>query len=182
MAETEKRLIQQSETKPKGWKRYINDVFSLRDCDRKEVNRFIKRANYFHPTIKFTTEISENQPNHVSRYRGVQRGKIRKKFHLGHQNSLEADRDFPNDALRLVSTLPLDNRPINIRKSRKVTNVYCLSSQLTTRKLKISNKYWWKNGVWYTISPCWKQILQNLRSFLIKRENLFKTYLWEQKI
>ena len=137
MAEIEKKLIQQSETKPKEWIRYINDVFSLRDCERQEVNRFIKRANYFHPTIKFTAEISENQPNHFYRYHGVQRGKIRKKFHLGHQNSLEADRDFPNDALRLVSTLPLDNRPINIRKSRKVTNVYCLSSQRTTRQLKI---------------------------------------------
>ena len=136
MAETEKRLIQQSETKPKGWKRYINDVFSLRDCHRKEVNQFIKRANYFHPTIKFTSEISENQPNHFSRYRGVQRGKIRKKFNLGHQNSLEADRDFPNYALRLVSTLPLDNRHINIHKNRKVTKVYCLSSQRTTRQLK----------------------------------------------
>ena len=76
--------------------------FSLWDCDRKEVNRFIKRANYFHPSIKFTAEISENQSNHFCRYHGVQLGKIRKKFHLGHQNSLEADRDFPNYALRLV--------------------------------------------------------------------------------
>ena len=39
----------------------IDDVFSLWDCDREEVDRFIKRANYFHPTIKFTAEISENQ-------------------------------------------------------------------------------------------------------------------------
>ena len=38
-----------------------SDVFSHRDCDKKEVDRFIKRANYFHPTIKFTAEISENQ-------------------------------------------------------------------------------------------------------------------------
>ena len=88
IAEIEKKLIQQSETKPKEWKRYIDDVFSLWDCDRKEVNRIIKRANYFHPTIKFTAEISENQPNHFSRYHGVQRRKIRKRFHLGSQNSL----------------------------------------------------------------------------------------------
>ena len=75
-AEIEKKLIQQSETKPKEWKRYIDDVFSLWDCDGKEVNRFIKRANYFHTAIKFTAEISENQPNHFSRYHSVQRGKI----------------------------------------------------------------------------------------------------------
>ena len=88
MAEIEKKIIQLSETKPKEWKRYIDDVCSLWDYDSKEVNRFIKRVNYFHPTIKFTAEISENQPNHFSRYNGVQRGKIRKRFHLGHQNSL----------------------------------------------------------------------------------------------
>ena len=38
-----------------------SDVFSHRDCDKKEVDRFIKRTNYFHPTIKFTAETSENQ-------------------------------------------------------------------------------------------------------------------------
>ena len=61
VTEIETKLIQQSETKPREWKRYIDDVFSLWDCDREEVDRFIKRANYFHPTIKFTAEISENQ-------------------------------------------------------------------------------------------------------------------------
>ena len=93
-AEVEKKLIQQSETKLKELKRYISDVFSFWDCDRKEVNRFIKRANYFQPTIKFTAEISGNQPNHFPRYHGLQRGKIREKFQMGHQNSLVADRDF----------------------------------------------------------------------------------------
>ena len=49
MAEIEKKIIQLSETKPKEWKRYIDDVCSLWDCDSKEVNRFIKRVNYFTP-------------------------------------------------------------------------------------------------------------------------------------
>ena len=53
MAEIETKLIQWCETKLREWKRYTDDVFSLWDCDRKEVDRFIKRANYFHPTIKF---------------------------------------------------------------------------------------------------------------------------------
>ena len=61
MVEMETELIQQSDTKPREWKRYIDDVFSHWDCDRKVVNRFIKRANYFHRTIKFTAEISDNQ-------------------------------------------------------------------------------------------------------------------------
>ena len=40
MAEIEMKLIQQGETKPREWKLYFDDVFSLWDCDRKEVNRF----------------------------------------------------------------------------------------------------------------------------------------------
>ena len=61
MAEIETNLILQNNTKPRVWKRYIDDVFSLWDCNRNEVERFIEEANSFHPTIKFTAEISENQ-------------------------------------------------------------------------------------------------------------------------
>ena len=61
MAEIETKLIQQGKIKPREWKRYIDDIFFLMDCDRKVRDRFIKRANYFDHTIKFTAEISENQ-------------------------------------------------------------------------------------------------------------------------
>ena len=63
MAEIETKIIEQCETKPREWKRYIDDVFSLWDCDRKNVEQFIFQANKLHPTIKFTAEISENK-NH----------------------------------------------------------------------------------------------------------------------
>ena len=61
MAKIETTLIQQSETKPKEWRRYIDDIFSLWDSDKKEVDQFIEQANKFHPTIKFTAEISKNE-------------------------------------------------------------------------------------------------------------------------
>ena len=61
MAKIETTLIQQSETKPKEWRRYIDDIFSLWDSDEKDVDQFIEQANKFHPTIKFTAEISENE-------------------------------------------------------------------------------------------------------------------------
>ena len=64
MAEIETNLILQNNTncKPRElWKRYIDDVFSLRDCNRNEVEHFIEEANSFHPAIKFTAEISENE-------------------------------------------------------------------------------------------------------------------------
>ena len=61
MAKIETRLIQQSETKPKEWRRFIDDTFFLWDSDEKDVDQFIEQANKFHPIIKFTAEISENE-------------------------------------------------------------------------------------------------------------------------
>ena len=60
MAKVETTLIQQSETKPKEWRRYIDDIFSLWDSDKKDVDQFIEQAKKLHPTIKSTAEISEN--------------------------------------------------------------------------------------------------------------------------
>ena len=61
IAEIGTKLIQLNDIKPREWKRYIDDVFCLRDSDKKDVDLFIEQANKFHPTIKFTAEISENQ-------------------------------------------------------------------------------------------------------------------------
>ena len=59
---SKQRCIQQEkETKPKEWRRYIDDIFSLWDSHEKDVDQFIEQANKFHPTIKFTAEISENE-------------------------------------------------------------------------------------------------------------------------
>ena len=59
MAEKETKMINQSNTKPIKWKRYIDDIFSLPDSYRQEIDLFIKLANNFHAIIKFTAEISE---------------------------------------------------------------------------------------------------------------------------
>ena len=40
---------------------FIDDIFSLWDSDRREISLFIEQANNFHPTIKFTAEISDNE-------------------------------------------------------------------------------------------------------------------------
>ena len=42
MAEIETNLIQQNDTRPREWKRYIDDAFSLWDCKKK------KRSGSFH--------------------------------------------------------------------------------------------------------------------------------------
>ena len=42
-------------------KRFIGDVFSLWNTTKDGVDDFIEQANKFHPTIKFTVEISEKE-------------------------------------------------------------------------------------------------------------------------
>ena len=61
MAEIETTLIQQSETKPKEWRRYIDDILSLWDNDKKDVDQFTEQANKFPPAIKFMAKISDNE-------------------------------------------------------------------------------------------------------------------------
>ena len=55
--------IETSNTKPKLWKRYVDDIFSLWDSNIQEVNQFIDQADRLYPTIKFTAEVSENKIN-----------------------------------------------------------------------------------------------------------------------
>ena len=58
MTEIETNLLSQSRIKPIVWKRYIDDVFSLWDVQKQDIDLFIQQANTFQPTIKFTAEIS----------------------------------------------------------------------------------------------------------------------------
>ena len=48
-----------SVNKPLPWKRFIYEVFCLRDTNKEEIEHFIEQANSYHPTIKFTAELSQ---------------------------------------------------------------------------------------------------------------------------
>ena len=61
MAMIEIEIINHCTKKPLVWKRYIDDVFSLWDTNLEEVNAFIEQANRYHPTIRFTAEISDKE-------------------------------------------------------------------------------------------------------------------------
>ena len=61
MAKIETNLLNQIRIKPIAWKRYIDDVFSLWDTKREDLDIFITQANTYHPTIKFTAEISDTE-------------------------------------------------------------------------------------------------------------------------
>ena len=61
MARIERQILSQSCIKPLFWKRYIDDVFSLWNTSLDKIESFVKKANNFHSTIKFTAEMSETE-------------------------------------------------------------------------------------------------------------------------
>ena len=77
--------------------------------------------------------------------------------------------------------MPLDNGLLHIHKCQKVTNVYCLLSQHTTRQLKF------KTSVDGTLEPDTQSALADNNFYktsdylLQKRENPSKTHLWALK-
>ena len=67
MVEIETKLINQSNTKPRKWKRCIDDIFSLWGSNIQEIRLFIKQANNFHPTINSRLK-SQRGGNNISRH------------------------------------------------------------------------------------------------------------------
>jgi len=63
MSAVETEIINKSKTKPLEWKRYIDDIFSLWDTTKEEIDLFILETNRHHTTIKFTANISEKDTN-----------------------------------------------------------------------------------------------------------------------
>ena len=61
MAKIEREIMRQSNTTPIFWKRFIDDIISMWDTSRDKIEEFLLKANNFHPTIKFTAEISKTE-------------------------------------------------------------------------------------------------------------------------
>ena len=59
MAHIKTTILSSTVFKPTVWKRYIDDIFSLWDISKPDIEAFIEQANLHHPTIKFTAEISD---------------------------------------------------------------------------------------------------------------------------
>ena len=85
MSAVETAILSQSSTKPLEWKRYIDDVFSLWDTNREEIDKFIEHANRHHATIKFTAEISDKETTFLATC--VYKGERFKKENILHVRS-----------------------------------------------------------------------------------------------
>ena len=62
MSAVETEIINKSPHKPLMWKRFIDDIFSLWNVDKEQIDSFIELANNHHPTIKFTAEVQKQRP------------------------------------------------------------------------------------------------------------------------
>ena len=63
MAAVETEIVSQSPNKRLMWKRYTDDISSLWSTKRKEIGSLIELPNNYHPTIKFTAEITATEIN-----------------------------------------------------------------------------------------------------------------------
>ena len=61
MARIETTILSRTVFKATVWKRYIDDIFSLWDISKRDIEAFIEQANLHHPTIKFTAQISDTE-------------------------------------------------------------------------------------------------------------------------
>jgi len=61
VASIETKILSENIAKPTAWKRYIDDIFSLWDISKPDIEIFVERANSHHPKIKFTAEISHTE-------------------------------------------------------------------------------------------------------------------------
>ena len=76
MGKVETEILSQSPFKPLFWKRRIDDIFPLCDTNRDVLTEFIDQANNYHPTIKFTAEISDTETFFLDTTERLQRPKI----------------------------------------------------------------------------------------------------------
>jgi len=80
-------------------KRHDN-IFSLRNINKEAINNFMEQANTFHPTIKFTAEISDTEITFLDTcvYKGDRFKKHSFSF-LMCARTLNRQTDFPIHAL-----------------------------------------------------------------------------------
>jgi len=101
MAAVETEIINRMHLKPLTWKRYIDDVFSLWNVNKEEINTLIKLANNCRPTIKFTAEISDTEVTFLDTC--VRKGeRFKKESILDVRTPFKPDRNSPIHTLHLL--------------------------------------------------------------------------------
>ena len=67
--------FKKADTKPKEWRRCIEDILPLWDSDEKDVEQFIEQANKFHPTTEATAKKESRKKSGKNENAGKKSGK-----------------------------------------------------------------------------------------------------------
>ena len=91
MAKIETTLIQQSKTKQKELRRFIDDIFSLWDSDKKLKTWIILLNKLTNSTLASNSRPAEKSENEITFLDTVvfKGERFKKRIHFGHQNSLQ---------------------------------------------------------------------------------------------
>ena len=107
----EAELSRLSSYKPLVWKRYIDDIFSLWNVDKKDIDSFIELANNHHPTIKFTAEISDTEITFLDTC-------VHKGYRFERESILMCERISNQQNLSSTQNIP----PVTLRASGKASS------------------------------------------------------------
>jgi len=107
MSKIETQILSKTVKKPTVWKRYIDDIFSLWDASKTDIERFIEQANSYHSTTKFTIEISNTETTFLDTV-------IYKGERFREQSILDIKTDFkPTETFQYTHQMC---RPPNVKK------------------------------------------------------------------
>ena len=76
MSRLETNILSQASVLPLCWWRYIDDIFILWDKSAEDLQDFFEHCNNYHPTIKFTTSVSDRAVNFLDVTVKISEGKI----------------------------------------------------------------------------------------------------------
>ena len=76
MSRLETNILSQASVLPLCWWRYIDDIFILWDKSAEDLQDFFEHCNNYHPTIKFTTSVSDSAVNFLDVTVKISEGKI----------------------------------------------------------------------------------------------------------
>ena len=126
MTHIETAILSKSVFKPTVWKRYIDDVFSLWDISKPDIETFIEEANLHHPTIKFTAAISDTEIVFLDKiiYKGT-------RFH--EKSVLDVKTRFKKDGNPPVHTLHLLSPTKELLKEKPLESY----NKQTSQKLRL---------------------------------------------
>ena len=76
MSRLETSILSQASVLPLCWWRYSDDIFILWDKSAEDLQDFFEHCNNYHPTIKFTTSVSDSGVNFLDVTVKISEGKI----------------------------------------------------------------------------------------------------------